>query len=296
MEKLSFRDLFKKALQDKFGSTENLDFLEEKLKPLREGKPITYKDLKAIEDESIWPFKKFWTWPPEEEISKDLEKTGELLRKISENREQEEESVIISLNQIFRNISLVSIILRFIFPEYYGIYSSPVLHITGVERGKTDVEEYTNYLKVLRQIKDMVEIRERYQVERVADADMLLLAVAELGDEYTDEFNHIYWRASHPKETYLIELTSDFFESTDKHDKATKARIFEAIYNLSRNPTALIGNTTKKLEGFQYDFWRYRLGDFRLIYLPDNLRRVVKFVFFGKREDVYKKIERKFKK
>jgi len=296
MNTLSFRELFAKAVQDKFGTTENIELLETKLSHLRKGEPIRYDDLKVIDDESIWPFKKFWSWPQEEEIKEDLKKTGALLYQIAEDYLNKEKFVISSLNKIFRNISLVSIILRFVFPEYYGIYSPPVLYIIGVERGKNAVEEYINYLKVLREIKDMYEIREYYQVERVADVDMLLLAVALLGPEYTDEFNNIYWKACLPEKTYLIEFTPDFYKSTEAHDKSTKAGIYEAIYNLSKNPTVIIGDTIKPLTGYKKNLWRYRLNKFRLIYDADDRRKVVRLVYFDKREDIYDSLERKFGK
>ncbi len=296
MEKPSFKSLFKLALREKFGTEENIDVLEKRLSHLREGKPISYEDLKAMEDESIWPFKKFWSWPPAEEIIKKLVYTGELFIRLNEDYLENEKPVISSLNRIFKNISLVSIILRFVYPEHYGIYSPPVLYITGIERGKNEVEDYLNYLNVLREIKDILEIREKYQVERVADVDMLLLALSQLGGDYLDEFNNLYWKALRPEKHYLIELTSEFFKQVENYDNSTKARLFEAIYNLSKNPDVYVGDTIKRLKGDKPNLWRYRLANLRLIYQTDKQRKMVKLLLFGKREDIYKKAEKMLRK
>jgi mRNA-degrading endonuclease RelE of RelBE toxin-antitoxin system len=296
MEKSNFRSLFEKALLEKFGASANFELLEQKVSHLRTGVPIKYEDLETIADESLWPFKKFWKWPAKEQIKEGLNKTGALLIKISEYFSKNEKEVISSLNIIFNNIALVSILLRFIFPEYYGIYSPPVLHIVGVERGKNEVEDYLNYLQILRITLGIYEIRERYDVERVADVDMVLFAVAELGGEDLDEFNNLYWKSYTPEETYLIELGSEFRKSIDAHDKGMKARILEAIINLCKKPMISVGDTIKPLTNYKYDFWRYRLGDYRLIYLTNEQKKIVRLFEFGKREDIYKKLDRKYKR
>jgi hypothetical protein len=130
---------------------------------------------------------------------------------------------------IFNTFALVSILLRFIFPEHYGVYSPPVLHISGTERGKNEVDDYINYLNVLRSILNIYEIRERYKVKRVADVDMLLLAISKLSENYLDEFNALYAKGYLPSQTYLIEVSHEFCKSIEKSDKTIKGRVLEAI-------------------------------------------------------------------
>lgn len=296
MEKMDFKGLFKKALNEKFGSSESLEIIEQRLSHLRFGTPLKYQDLQTIADDALWPFSSFWKWPSPEQIEKDLADTGDLFLKIKDDHIKNERVVITKLNQIFKNIALVSILLRFIFPEYYGIYSTPVLHVSGTERGKNATEDYLNYLKVLRSILDIIEIRERYGVRRVADVDMLLFAVAELGDEYLDEFNSLYAKGLRPEEPYLIRPHPDFFKSIDKYDNATKGRILEAILHLSKDPKTSIGDTIKPLSNYSLELSRFRLGNFRLIYYIDNSRKVVILIYFGKRDEIYKILNRNFKK
>lgn len=67
----------------------------------------------------------------------------------------------------------MSIILRFVRPEHYGIISPPVERILEVRRGSNAVGTYLNYIGDLRKIK------EHYHFERVADADMALWVLHE---------------------------------------------------------------------------------------------------------------------
>lgn len=89
------------------------------------------------------------------------------LSKNNENSPKEGE-VIRDLLGAFRHIELVSIILRFIRPESFGILSPPVEHVLALSRGKDHVETYRHYLHNLR------AIRNEYEFDTAADADMAL--------------------------------------------------------------------------------------------------------------------------
>jgi mRNA-degrading endonuclease RelE of RelBE toxin-antitoxin system len=287
MKQMDFRELFKKAVFEGYGVHENLEIIEERVSHLRTGAAITYKDLENIADDDLWPFNKFWKWPPEDKIESALKETGGILEKLKDDFTYNEKEALIKFNAIFKSISLVSILLRFIFPEHYGIYSRPVLHISGTERGRNEVDEYLNYLGVLRSILDIVEMRERYGVERVADVDMLLLAISKLNGDYLDEFNSLYTRGYLPSETYLIEVSHEFSKSVEKSDQTTKGRILGAIIRLSKEPCVSIGDTLKPLLDDK-GRWRFRIGDYRLIYLPQKGKKIVSLLDFGSRGDIYK--------
>lgn len=298
MEVLSFRDLFKMALLEKYGTIENMELLEQKMAHLRTGISITYEDLLIIADESFWPFKNFWSWPKKESIEKELYSTGPLLSRINEDYSKYEKEVITELNQIFKNISLVSILLRFIFPEYYGIYSTPVLHISGTPRGRDKVEDYLNYIKILRDILNIIEIREHYHIERVADVDMLLLALAKLGDDHLEEFNSLYMNLYVPDFSYSLVISPDFSKSITKeysYDKEIKSKILDALIHLSKKPNQWLGDTIKQLKGYKEDLWRYRIGKYRLIYIPKLQKRSVVLIGFGQRDNIYDWLDRRFK-
>ena len=85
---------------------------------------------------------------------------------------KKEENLIGELLHAFKAIELVSIILRFIRPEKYAIFSTPTEMLLEIRRG-SPVETYVNYLTDLRLI------QKRYGFERVADVDMALWVLHE---------------------------------------------------------------------------------------------------------------------
>ena len=52
-------------------------------------------------------------------------------------------------------------------------------------------------------------------------------------------------------------------------------RVTNAIVEICKDPMTPRGNTVKRLIGGMSVHWRYRLGDFRLVYRPDNDRLTV---------------------
>ncbi len=84
-----------------------------------------------------------------------------------------EAPLITGLMDVFKSIELVSIILRFVRPEHYGIISLPVERVLDVRRGSEAIETYQNYLADLR------AVRFHYGFKRTADADMALWVLHE---------------------------------------------------------------------------------------------------------------------
>jgi len=66
-----------------------------------------------------------------------------------------------------------------------------------------------------------------------------------------------------------------------------KGRILEAIIRLSKEPYVGVGDTLKPLK-HGAGKWRFRMGDFRLVYLPRRENRVVSLIEFESRGEVYK--------
>ena len=59
------------------------------------------------------------------------------------------------------------------------------------------------------------------------------------------------------------------------------------IVKICRNPMIQVGDTTKILVGELQGMWRYRLGNYRLIYQPDKEKHVVFLLAVGPRGGVY---------
>ena len=60
-----------------------------------------------------------------------------------------------------------------------------------------------------------------------------------------------------------------------------------AVVEICNTPMYPRSNTVKRLSGHGGRPWRYRLGDRRLVYEPDEVRRMVRLRRFGPRGDVY---------
>lgn len=174
---------FQKACTRRFGRKVDFTPLEEELGRLKKGGSLTYGHLEKIANGQIWPFSDFWRWPVREQIEEELRSTEGLFKRLDGLRseygetEEEEKPFVKHLYDIFKNLELVSIVLRFVDPENYGILSPPITKILNCPRGDDYATEYTNYLKELRKYRDI------YQLERVAYADMFLWAIAELEDQ-----------------------------------------------------------------------------------------------------------------
>lgn len=174
------KETFNSISEKRFGKKVNFQPIEEELGKLKKGGALTYEHLELISNPQYWPFQNFWMWPSKEQIEDKLKDTEDLFKDIDKKFNEEEkripgeEDIFRKLHyNIFKHIELASIILRFICPEYYGIYSPPVCRILNPPRGKSYTEEYLNYLKKLREWTDI------YGLGKVAFTDMFLWALEE---------------------------------------------------------------------------------------------------------------------
>ncbi len=86
---------------------------------------------------------------------------------------------------------------------------------------------------------------------------------------------------------WAVAFTATFRRSVEDMDKKMQGRILSAISELSEAPTAVRGDTLKPLTGERKGLWRYRLGDFRLVYEPRESDHLVVLLDFGARGGVY---------
>ena len=66
-----------------------------------------------------------------------------------------------------------------------------------------------------------------------------------------------------------------------------RGRVLQCLTELSSDPLNTKGDTIKPLSGQLKGLWRYRIGDWRLIYQPDELRKEVLLVDFQPRGGAY---------
>ncbi len=72
---------------------------------------------------------------------------------------------------------------------------------------------------------------------------------------------------------WYIGLTNEFTKAISKIDKKLQGRVLEALGKIVKAPIVSSGNTIKPLTGNKKGLWRYRIGDFRLVYQPDLTKK-----------------------
>jgi hypothetical protein len=161
---------FEKVSEERYGWPFNLKAIEDDVRHLRSKRKITSQDLLYFTNPERWWFDHFWVLPTSTQVDALLEKATFDFHQLSPGNEgsKKERQTIESLLEVFRSIELVSIILRFVRPESFGIVSPPVEQVLSVRRGFDAAETYLHYLSDLRAIRD------HYKFVRAADADMAL--------------------------------------------------------------------------------------------------------------------------
>jgi len=242
MDPKKYEKLFKQIIKKRHGMDIDFETIESCVRHLKEGEPLSYCDLEIIADDSCWPFSKYWMWPSKEQIENKLKNTSSWFRNLPNN----EEEIIRNLSEIFRNIALVSVILRFVWPEHYVIYSRPPLKILRIERGANDLEEYLNY------VGEMRLLRRSFGVPKTADVDIIVWTIAQEKGQYLRDFKKLLAEQL-PENLTPAELVTYLSNEPLK--------IAEAYYNHKAYKTA--------------GFWAAKAFE---NFLRDECRRVIGFI------------------
>jgi mRNA interferase RelE/StbE len=89
--------------------------------------------------------------------------------------------------------------------------------------------------------------------------------------------------------TFEIRLSPQPIRSFKKLDPDTKERIRHAIDALRHTPSS--GPSVKRLKGLLRDYYRYRVGDYRIIYTVSQKTHQVFVDYIQHRKDVYRDIK-----
>jgi len=84
-----------------------------------------------------------------------------------------------------------------------------------------------------------------------------------------------------------IGLSDEFAKTIDEISGKLARQVLKAIREISRDPVSLKGDTIKPLTADMKGCWRYRVGDFRIVYQPDTTNRRVAILAFASRGDIY---------
>jgi mRNA-degrading endonuclease RelE of RelBE toxin-antitoxin system len=88
-------------------------------------------------------------------------------------------------------------------------------------------------------------------------------------------------------ERWLIGFAKQFSKAIESIDRKLQGRILEAVTDIANAPVMHRGDTVKRLSGDMDGFWRYRIGDFRLVYYPDEATHTITLCDFASRGSIY---------
>ena len=100
------------------------------------------------------------------------------------------------------------------------------------------------------------------------------------------DYSPIAYRA--PVADWYIGGTDQFWKDIQKFDRKLQGRILKAISLIAKEPVTSKGNTIRPLTSDLNGFWRYRIGDYRMIYFPDVKDKLITLIAFSSRGEAYK--------
>ena len=117
------------------------------------------------------------------------------------------------------------------------------------------------------------------------DFEAYLKAIWELGDLRVLKEAHAAYA---PKIDWGFGLADAFNKHVQKLDAKLRGRILIDLIDIAKDPMTPRGDTIKPLEGDKKGLWRYREGDYRIIYLPDKSKSQVTIMDVDSRGEIYK--------
>jgi len=189
--------------------------VEKAVARVRSSGALQYLDIQAIvESPHFAAGRQFWSWPSRDEIEAGLRDQDLQLWHLPRNEQQ----IIRRLRKVFKTTDAVSVILRFIRPDHYGIISAPVEHVLGIQPSRSSVERYIAYLKDLRLIRD------KYEFKTAAGVDQALwtLHVGVHGGilEGVDHIKHAHARDRFLRSIRVKNLAIALFDAMSRIDLA----------------------------------------------------------------------------
>lgn len=85
---------------------------------------------------------------------------------------------------------------------------------------------------------------------------------------------------------YSVEFLKEAVEELSHIDPIWQKRILNKIRILAADPKNL-ANNIKKLTGKYHEYYRLRVGDYRVIYSLENERLVILIIRIGQRKAIY---------
>lgn len=89
--------------------------------------------------------------------------------------------------------------------------------------------------------------------------------------------------------TYTVAFKPSFLADYSKFDRNIQKRINFAVAELEQNPVTPRAETIKRLKHHD-KLWRYRIGDYRMVYAAYPENKLVQLIGIGSRDDIYDRL------
>jgi hypothetical protein len=201
-------ELFDDIAERHTGQRLDLAKIERELLPARARHQIGPSDVKIIEETSAWNYPQWWP-----KLSGQI--TDTLVIPASLGEAKSRKVAVQGLHHALRHIEVVSVFLRFLWPEEFGILSPPVASLLNLVplQNKDEIDYYLRYISVLE------ELRGHYSVfERIADFDMALWSATHLFPEHRSIAEEMY-KDDFFREVRLHNLLEGFGRSWGRTDR-----------------------------------------------------------------------------
>ena len=166
----AYLEKFPELCHEKFRQTYDLDALEERFREHGTGKRfLTSKDVARIFSPGNTPFGKYWSRPHNKVIEQVLKTERVYLGPLP----SDPRPLITRLLAIFHNIGTISLLLRFVYPERFVVFSTPVIHLLQVTRPNT-LDLYLAYCE------ELARWKEHFRIPSVAKTEMAVWTYAEV--------------------------------------------------------------------------------------------------------------------
>jgi hypothetical protein len=201
-------ELYTEFVERVSGTRVTPGLLEQALSAARAKRLVGSEELRIIEESPYWPYPQWWPRLSTQFGQPLLLPSGK-------------EEMVKRLLARTKHIEVVSVALRFMFPEEFGIMSPPVIGLLNL--AGTDYED-----QYLRYLSGLEKIRQHYEgLERIADVDMALWAAAHL-HFYRTEYPAILEEMLQDRAFQEIRLTNMLGSLGRSWERSERARLILA--------------------------------------------------------------------
>ena len=174
--------------------------VEHKLQQARDESKIKKSTLELLEEETdYWTYGKWW-----QELSPCLDEDEHIqIRRRDVASQKARKDIVEELHNRFKSIEGVSLVLRFLYPEEFGILSLPVIHFISLAPSRKPVDYYIDYLDILRGFRDHYKSN---KLQRIADIDMAFWSAAHFSQDPNLEPELVPYRKEMYQDVYFQEV------------------------------------------------------------------------------------------